>query len=108
MENHSKYFEVIWGCHYAGVVYTACSSRLTRAELTYILNDCEAKAFITSRYKADQALEIADDIPNVHLRLMLDGVVGGYDSFESTVDAASQVVPLECPKAFHVRFLAHH
>ena len=94
MENHSRYLEVIWGCHYAGVVYTACSSRLTKAELTYILNDCQAKAFITSKYKADQALEIANDIPNVHLRLMLDGTIDGYDSFESTVDAAS-TTPLE-------------
>ena len=88
MENHEKYLEVIWGCHYAGAVYTACSSRLTKAELAYILNDCKAKAFITSKYKADQALEIADEIPGVTMRLMLDGTVDGYDSFESTVGAA--------------------
>ena len=88
MENHERYLEVIWGCHYAGTVYTACSSRLTKAELAYILNDCKAKAFITSRYKADQALEVAGEIPGVTLRLMLDGTVDGYDSFEKTVDPA--------------------
>lgn len=89
MENHPRYLEVIWGCHYAGLVYTACSSRLTRAELTYIINDCAAKGFITSKYKADQALEIAGDIPNVSLRLMLGGTVDGYDSYEDTVAGAS-------------------
>ena len=89
MENHDRYLEVLWGCHFAGVIYTATSSRLTSAELTYILNDCQAKAFITSKYKADQAIEISQDIPNVHLRLMIDGTVDGYDSFESTVDSAS-------------------
>ncbi len=88
MENHERYLEVIWGCHYAGTVYTACSSRLTKAELAYILNDCKAKAFITSKYKADQALEVAGEIPGVSLRLMLDGTVDGYDSFEKTVDSA--------------------
>ncbi|MFZ9394033.1 MAG: AMP-binding protein, partial [Ilumatobacteraceae bacterium] len=88
MENHERYLEVIWGCHYAGTVYTACSSRLTKAELAYILNDCKAMAFITSKYKSDQALEIAGEIPGVSLRLMLDGTVDGYDSFENTVDAA--------------------
>ena len=88
MENHERYLEVIWGCHYAGTVYTACSSRLTKAELAYILNDCKAKAFITSKYKADQALEIAGEIPGVGLRLMLDGTVDGYDAFEAVVDAA--------------------
>ena len=55
MENHPRYFEVAWGCHYAGAVYTAASSRLTSGELSYILRDCEAKVFITSKYKADQA-----------------------------------------------------
>ena len=94
MENHPRYLEVIWGCHYAGLVYTACSSRLTRAELTYIINDCAAKGFITSKYKADQALEIAGDIPNAKLRLMVGGTVDGYDSFEDVVDSASST-PLE-------------
>ena len=58
MENHDRYFEVLWGCHYAGAVYTAASSRLTSGELAYILNDCNAKVFITSKYKADQAAEV--------------------------------------------------
>jgi acyl-CoA synthetase (AMP-forming)/AMP-acid ligase II len=94
LENHPRYFEVIWGCHYAGLIYTACSSRLTSDELTYIINDCGARAFITSRYKGDQAAQIADSIPNVHLRLMLDGAIAGYDNFESTV-AAFPSTPLE-------------
>jgi long-chain acyl-CoA synthetase len=86
MENHDRYFEVLWGCHYAGVVYTACSSRLTSGELSYIINDCAAKVFITSKYKADQATEIIGATPNVALRLMLDGTVPGYESYEAAVD----------------------
>ena len=85
LENHPRYFEIIWGCHYAGLIYTACSSRLTSDELSYIVNDCGAKAFITSKYKSDQAAEIASSIPKVSMRLMLDGTIDGYDSFEDTV-----------------------
>jgi acyl-CoA synthetase (AMP-forming)/AMP-acid ligase II len=87
MENHARYLEVIWGCHYAGLVYTACSSRLTTGELAYIINDCGAKAFITSRYKSDQATEVLPEIPNATLRLMLDGTVPGYESYEHAVSA---------------------
>ena len=29
MENHPRYLEVLWGCEYAGLIYTAASSRLT-------------------------------------------------------------------------------
>jgi len=85
MENHDRYFEVVWGCHYAGAIYTCASSRLTSNELIYIINDCAAKVFITSHYKADQALEIVPDTPNVTLRLMLDGTVEGYDPYEAAV-----------------------
>jgi acyl-CoA synthetase (AMP-forming)/AMP-acid ligase II len=85
MENHDRYLEVVWGCHYAGLVYTCASSRLTSGELEYIINDCGAKGYITSRYKADQALEIIAGTPDVELRLMLDGVVDGYESYEAAV-----------------------
>ena len=94
MENHARYLEVLWGCHYAGLVYTACSSRLTSAELSYILNDCGARVFITSKYKADQAAEIVADTPKVELRLMLDGTVDGYEAYEDAV-ARQSAEPLE-------------
>ncbi len=94
MENHDRYFEIVWGCHYAGAVYTACSSRLTSGELSYILNDCAAKVFITSKYKADQAAEIVGDTPGVELRLMLDGTIDGHESYETAV-AAQEPTPLE-------------
>ncbi len=94
LENHPRYFEILWGCEYAGLIYTAASSRLTTDELQYIVNDCGAKAFITSAYKAEQAAELRDVMPNVDLRLMLDSVIDGYESYESTV-AAQSSEPLE-------------
>src|SRR4029079_3800103 len=89
MENHDRYFEVIWGCHYAGAVYTACSSRLTSSELQYVVDDCSAKVFITSLYKAEQAAQIVAETPGVAVRLMLDGTVPGYESYEDAVAAHS-------------------
>jgi acyl-CoA synthetase (AMP-forming)/AMP-acid ligase II len=87
MENHDRYLEVVWGARYAGLIYTCASSRLTSGELTYIINDCGAHAFITSKYKADQAAEVLADTPAVELRLMLDGTIDGYESYEAAVDA---------------------
>jgi acyl-CoA synthetase (AMP-forming)/AMP-acid ligase II len=85
MENHDRYLEVVWGCHYAGLVYTCASSRLQSSELEYIIDDCGARAFITSRHKAEQAAEIVPTTPAVELRLMLDGTIEGYQSYESAV-----------------------
>ncbi|MDJ0767269.1 MAG: acyl-CoA synthetase [Ilumatobacter sp.] len=94
MENHPRYIEILWGCEYAGLIYTAASSRLTTDELAYIVNDCEARVFITSRYKSDQAAAIVDQTPKVELRLMLDATIDGYESYESAVEAQS-AEPLE-------------
>ncbi|MFZ9017338.1 MAG: AMP-binding protein [Ilumatobacteraceae bacterium] len=89
MENHPRYLEILWGCEYAGLIYTAASSRLTTEELEYIVDDCGARVFITSRYKSEQAAELLPRNPAVELRLMLDGTIDGYESYESATAAHS-------------------
>ena len=91
LENHPRYVEVLWGCHYAGAVYTAASSRLTTSELAYIVDDCGASVFITSQHLADRAGEIVKHTPKVTARLMLDGTIDGYEPFE---DSVARRIPL--------------
>src|SRR3954452_6990112 len=87
MENHPSYFIATWAGQRSGLYYTAASSRLGVDEMEYIINDCGAKAYITSRAKADLAAELVDKMPNVHTRLMVDGTIDGYESFEDVVGA---------------------
>ena len=87
LENHPRFLSVMWGAHYAGLYYTAMSSRLTTEEMAYILDDCGAQAFITSSYKADQAAALVDQMPHVKVRLMIDGSIDGYDPYEATIEA---------------------
>ena len=106
LENHPRFFEVVWGCHYAGIVYTCCSSRLTTEELSYIINDCGAKVFITSKYKAEQAEEIVAATPNLVARFMLDGTTTHYDSYESTVSEQPSTPLAERFEGDRSKFLA--
>ena len=85
LENHPRYVELLWGCHYAGTVYTAASSRLTSSELAYIVGDCGAEVLITSSYLAELAAAIVPLTPNVTTRLMLDGTIDGYAPYEESV-----------------------
>ncbi|MET1049396.1 MAG: AMP-binding protein [Acidimicrobiales bacterium] len=94
MENHPQFFSVMWGAHYAGLYYTAMSSRLTTEEMAYIIEDCGAQAFVTSAYMGDQAAELTDRLPDVKVRLMLDGVIDGYESYEATI-AGQPPTPLD-------------
>jgi long-chain acyl-CoA synthetase len=85
LENHPSFFAIAWGAHYAGLIYTAISSRLTAEETEYIINDCGARAFITSSYKADVASQLVGRMPKVEGALMLDGTVDGFEPYEEVV-----------------------
>ena len=49
LDNHPRYLEIAWAAQRAGLYYTCINSYLTAEEVAFIVNDCEAKVFITSR-----------------------------------------------------------
>jgi acyl-CoA synthetase (AMP-forming)/AMP-acid ligase II len=89
MENHHQFLPIAWGCRYAGAIYTAMSSRLTTDEMEYIIDNCGAKVFITSMFKATQAEELRTRNPGVTHRFMLDGTIDGHAPMEDAVAIAS-------------------
>ena len=60
MENNARFFEICWGAQRSGLISTAISSRLTAPEVDYIVGDCGAKLFVTSKHLAERA---ADESP---------------------------------------------
>ena len=86
LENRLEFLPICWGAHYAGLYYTAISSRLTAPEIEYIIKDCGARAFITSPYKGAEAREVASEISDVSLRLCVGGNIDGFDSLEDLLD----------------------
>jgi long-chain acyl-CoA synthetase len=93
MENHPRFLAVLWAAHRAGLYYTAASSRLTPGELAYVLNDCEAQAFVTTAAMRDVAAAVVPDTPGVRLRLMIGGTADGHEPYEETI-AGHPVEPL--------------
>jgi long-chain acyl-CoA synthetase len=85
MENHPRYLEVAWGALYAGLRYTAISSRLTADEAGYIIDDCGAKAYVTSAHLAPLAADLEPRTRGL-ARLMLDGTIEGFGAYEAEVD----------------------
>lgn len=87
MENNPHYFEICWGAQRAGAIFTACSSRLTDEEAAYIINDCGAQMLFTSLAKAGVAAGLLDKTPGLRARFMVDGVIDGYEAYETAVEA---------------------
>ncbi len=91
MENHPAFFTLCWAAQRAGLYYTAISYRLQEEEVAYIVEDCQAKVFITTHGQRDLAARLAGRL-NVH-RFMLDGTIEGFESWEAAV-ASQPVTPI--------------
>ncbi|MBA3031083.1 MAG: AMP-binding protein [Desulfobacteraceae bacterium] len=82
MENNAKYFEIMSASGDCGLIFTCVSTHLKISEMEYIINNCEAKCFITSDQKREDAKVLLDRMPRVTHRLMVGGKITGYDSYE--------------------------
>jgi acyl-CoA synthetase (AMP-forming)/AMP-acid ligase II len=87
LENHPRFYEIVWGAQRGGLYYTPMSTRLTPGEIEYIVGDCDAKALVTSAAMGELATALVDRMPGVTARLMLDGTRPGYASWEDAVAA---------------------
>ena len=89
MENNATYLEAAWAPQRSGLYYTPISSRLTAGEVAYILEDCGARALVTSYDRHQVAAEVVDRVPGLHTRLMVGGVIDGFEAYEEAVGAES-------------------
>lgn len=87
MENHLAFYQICWAAQRAGLYYTAISSRLTAPEVDYIVTDCEAKVFITTKSKKDVAQQLTQLMPDCPNRFMIDGTIEGFESWEQSTKA---------------------
>jgi long-chain acyl-CoA synthetase len=83
MENNASYLEVAWAAQRSGLYYTAMNSHLRQSEVQYILDDCGARALVTTPAMADVVLSL--DLSKIGVRLSVGGVLLGFDSYEDAV-----------------------
>ncbi len=85
LENHIRFIEVVWAALRSGLQITAINRYLTVAEAAYIVNDCGAKALVSSIARADVAGPLAALIPHCTIRLMIDGALPGWEDYDAAV-----------------------
>jgi long-chain acyl-CoA synthetase len=81
MENNARFFEVAWAAQRAGLYFVCVSTKLTAAEVEYILKDCGAKVFVTSAAMGPLIDEVARLVPDLTL-FAVGGAQGAYADFE--------------------------
>ena len=77
LKNCREFFEVVFGCARAGVVFTPISTHLKQDETAYIINNCNARLFIASASLGDVAAEAAQHAPGLVRKFIIGGEAAG-------------------------------
>ncbi|MBN8890319.1 MAG: AMP-binding protein [Rhodospirillales bacterium] len=85
MENHLRYSEVVWAALRSGLYITAINRYLTADEAAYIVDDCGARVLVSSLARAEVAAALAGRMPGCRRRLMIDGTIAGWESYETAI-----------------------
>ncbi|HEX4198462.1 MAG TPA: acyl-CoA synthetase [Caulobacteraceae bacterium] len=88
MENNLHFMEPVWAGFRSGLYVTTVNRYLPPDEAAYIINDCGAKAIVTSYEKRETAAGLTDLIPNCPIRLMVGGTIPGWESYEAALASA--------------------
>jgi long-chain acyl-CoA synthetase len=87
MENNPRMLEVEGAAERTGLYYTTINSYLSADEVAYIVNDSEARVFVTSNAKREVAAELPALCPAVERWLMVDAGAPpeGYERYGDVV-----------------------
>jgi long-chain acyl-CoA synthetase len=87
--NQPEFFDVLWAALRSGLYVTPINWNLGPAEAGYIVEDCEAKAFVTSASLSEVAAGLDPYGAKVSTRLMVGGSIDGYDELDTALAAVS-------------------
>jgi len=81
LENHVRYFEILWAAHRIGLYYTTISRHLKAGEVKHIVQDCGARVLFCSTHTlGDLEPGALEALPVT--RVLLDGSRPGFGNYE--------------------------
>jgi acyl-CoA synthetase (AMP-forming)/AMP-acid ligase II len=83
MENRLEFMAICWAAQRAGLIYTAVSRYLSADEAAYIVDDCDAKIFITSDVATDRAGDLLARIGGSVRAFMVGSPARGFASWDA-------------------------
>src|SRR5512134_2440004 len=78
--NDDAFFDVFWACHRAGLYFTPVNWDLQRDEVQYIVDNCDAKAFLAQVRFAEIAAAVASAVPRLAVSASVGGAIPGLRS----------------------------
>jgi long-chain acyl-CoA synthetase len=87
--NRSEFAEVFWAARRTGLRLTTINWHLTGDEAAYIVDDCDAKAFLVEQRFGDAARAVAARAGKLRLKLAIGGELPGHEDYEALLRGQS-------------------
>ena len=85
--NRAEFVEVLMATQRSGLRLTTVNWHLTAEEAGYIVDDCEARAFVAEARFDTVARGAASVAPRAQVHLAVGGSIGGFEDYDATVAA---------------------
>ena len=86
--NDDFFFDLFWACHRAGLYFTPVNWHLQRDEVQYIVDNCDARAFVAHAAFAEVAEAVAPAVPRVSVSASVGGPIPGFRPLEEELAGA--------------------
>ena len=84
--NRPEFVETMAACQRGGYRITPINWHLTGKEIGYIVDDCEAEAFLADARFGANAIEAAALAPGARVKLAIGGAIDGFEPYEAAVE----------------------
>jgi len=93
--NEEGLFDIYWACFRTGLYLTPVNWHLAEREVQYVVDNCDAKAFIASAVFEKLAASVGRQAPKAHTKLSLGGEIEGFTRIEDAFADIPEDRPLE-------------
>jgi acyl-CoA synthetase (AMP-forming)/AMP-acid ligase II len=93
LPNRPEFFEIAWGCQLSGLYYTAVNTHFTPEEVSYVIDDSDAKTVFVDASMADLAAHIRAANAAVLAHLAVGDNLPGWRSYQDALGGAGEAPP---------------
>jgi acyl-CoA synthetase (AMP-forming)/AMP-acid ligase II len=93
LPNRREFLEVAWACQLSGLYYVPINTHLTFDEVSYIVDDCQARAMFIDSSMHQLAADLLDANPHVEVRVAVGADWAGWRSYDASLAGVSSAAP---------------
>lgn len=85
LDNQPEFYDVVWAATRVGAYVTPINWHLVAAEAGYIVDNCDATAFVTTSRLSEVVAEMAPFMGKVTTRISVDGDIPGFERLDDLI-----------------------